>query len=198
MPRTEEANQLLREAQRAKILEAARMVFARKGMAATMADVAAAAEISQGLAYRYFPSKEAIVTEIIQESTQSGRAALQRILHMPGSPWERLEFLTSRIFSQRPKSAEYYQLFSNYARDEALPDELREALIQQARNFQDVLRQLIVEGQALGEVVAGDPDQLVIVFIAYFDGLSRFAIRDADYLQAHFPDPKLILRILKL
>jgi hypothetical protein len=38
MPRTEEANQRIREAQRAKILEAAWTVFARKGRAMTMAD----------------------------------------------------------------------------------------------------------------------------------------------------------------
>src|SRR5262245_10565427 len=59
MPRTEEANQRVREAQRAKILDGATAAIARKGWAATMADVAAAAEVSQGLAYRYFANKEA-------------------------------------------------------------------------------------------------------------------------------------------
>jgi AcrR family transcriptional regulator len=59
MPRTEEANQRIREAQRAKILEAAWNVFARHGLTATMADVAAAAEVSYGLVYRYFVNKEA-------------------------------------------------------------------------------------------------------------------------------------------
>ena len=44
MPRTEEANQQIRQEQRTKILNASRNVFARKGRAATMADVAAEAE----------------------------------------------------------------------------------------------------------------------------------------------------------
>jgi hypothetical protein len=39
MPRTEEANQRIREVQRAKILEAAWKVFARHGLTATMASV---------------------------------------------------------------------------------------------------------------------------------------------------------------
>jgi len=60
MPRTPEANQRIREAQRAKILESARSVFARKGMEATITDIAAEAQISLGLAYRYFADKEAI------------------------------------------------------------------------------------------------------------------------------------------
>ena len=54
MPRTPEANQRLREAQRTKILASARSVFARKGMEATITDIAAEAQISLGLAYRYF------------------------------------------------------------------------------------------------------------------------------------------------
>lgn len=40
------------DAQRTNILEGARRAFARKGQAATMADVAQAAGVSQGLAYR--------------------------------------------------------------------------------------------------------------------------------------------------
>lgn len=56
MSRTPEAKQRLREAQRVKILESARRVFARKGMEATIMDIAAEAQISLGLAYRYWAS----------------------------------------------------------------------------------------------------------------------------------------------
>ncbi|MBO0796215.1 MAG: TetR family transcriptional regulator, partial [Ktedonobacteraceae bacterium] len=50
VPRTPEANQRIRDAQRAKILECARRVFARKGMDATITDIATEAQISLGLA----------------------------------------------------------------------------------------------------------------------------------------------------
>src|SRR5690348_4515212 len=90
IPRSEEANQRLREEQRAKILEGARKVFAQKGMAATMAEVAAAAGVSQGLAYRYFDSKEAIFKELLEQAVQVGLAATSRIMEMPGTPGERL------------------------------------------------------------------------------------------------------------
>src|SRR6266487_4764236 len=59
-----------RETQRANILEAARRVFARKGKAATMADVAEAAGVSQGLAYRYFVSKEQIYRELVEQALE--------------------------------------------------------------------------------------------------------------------------------
>ena len=68
MPRTPEANQRIREAQRAKILESARRVFARKGMDATITDIAAEAQMSLGLAYRYFADKEAIFSELVKQT----------------------------------------------------------------------------------------------------------------------------------
>ena len=41
MPRSKAANQQLRDVQRAKILDAARLIFSRKGPTATMDDIAA-------------------------------------------------------------------------------------------------------------------------------------------------------------
>ncbi len=79
MPRTEEANQQIREEQRDKILSAAANVFARKGNAATMADVASEAGVSQGLAYRYFESKEEIFTTLIKQAAESSGGPTERI-----------------------------------------------------------------------------------------------------------------------
>src|SRR5260370_38503749 len=86
MPRTKEANQHIREEQRAKILDGARKVFARKGMAATMAEVAAEASVRQGLAYRYFASKEAIFHVLEEQAVQPRIAGIQRIPRSPGTP----------------------------------------------------------------------------------------------------------------
>jgi AcrR family transcriptional regulator len=197
MPRTEEANQRLREAQRAKILDAARKVFAHKGWAATMADIAAAAEISQGLAYRYFANKEAIFNEVVTQAVQSGFSALQRILEMPGTPGERLEFLVSRVLESRRERLEFFQLIVQAFQDEATPDDLRDLLRRQSQTFQDVMRQLIVEGQATGEVADGDPDQLVLAVIACLNGLSSLALRRPEKFKNHFPEPRIIMRMLK-
>lgn len=56
------------EAQRARILDAARVCFAERGFhGASIANIAQAADISQGLIYRYFTNKAAIVHAIIDE-----------------------------------------------------------------------------------------------------------------------------------
>src|SRR5215218_9458437 len=86
VPRTEEANQQLRSVQRAKILAGARTAFARRGLATTMADVAAAAGVSQGLAYRYFAGKDEIYLALVEEALIS--SAGPRVEELTGSPGE--------------------------------------------------------------------------------------------------------------
>lgn len=197
MPRTEEANQRIREEQRAKILDGARKVFARKGMAATMAEVAAEASVSQGLAYRYFASKEAIFHELVEQSVQSGIARIQRIPQMQGTPGEHLDFLVSMAWEGRRENPEIYQVLYQVLDDEATSGAIRELIGRQGKAYLDMLRQLIVEGQATGEVAQGDPDQLVIVVLACLDGLTRLALRDPERVKKHFPDAGIILRIFK-
>jgi AcrR family transcriptional regulator len=197
MPRTEEANQRIREEQRTKILDGARKVFARKGMAATMAEVAAEASVSQGLAYRYFANKEAIFHELVEQAVQTGIAGIQRIPRMPGTPGERLELLVSKAWEGRREHPEYYQVLYQVLDDEATSGDIRELIGKQGKAYLGVLRQLIVEGQATGEVARGDPDQLVIVILACLDGLTRLALRDPEQVKKHFPDIGIILRIFK-
>lgn len=56
------------------------------------------------------------------------------------------------------------------------------------------MRQLIVEGQATGEVIPEDPDQLVTAFFACLVGLTRWAVYDSE--QFNFPATTILLRML--
>lgn len=197
MPRNEEANQRIRESQRAKILEAAMQVFARKGLAATMADVATAAGVSQGLAYRYFANKEAIYRALVEQTVQLGNSTTPYIEEIPGTPGERLTFLLSRIMESRRQNTIIFQLFYHVLSDETTPETLRELVSKRGLTMHSMLRQLIVEGQATGEVAAGDPDQLVTAFLAYLDGVTRLAVYNPEQFKKHFPDTEIILRIFK-
>ena len=197
MPRTEEANQRIREAQRAKILEAAWKVFARKGRAMTMADVATAANVSYGLVYRYFASKEAILYALIEQNLQSSDEGFQRFREIAGTPGERLDRLISRLVETRRDRPEFSQLFYQVLSDEATPHNLREQALRQGQAFQDLLRRLIVEGQATGEVRVADPDQLVTAVLASLDGLVRLSAIDPERFQQHFPDARIILGMFR-
>ena len=197
MPRTEQANQQIREAQRTKILNSARKVFALKGEASTMADIAATAGVSQGLAYRYFNSKEEMLNELLKLASQSSFETMQNIVDMPGTPGERLKFLITKMLDSRRERIEFSQLISKAFESDMASDEQRELIRKLGQNYRKVFRQLILEGQLIGEVAEGDPDQLVMAITACLDGLSKLALRQPDQLEKHFPNAEIILRLLK-
>ncbi|WP_244876242.1 TetR/AcrR family transcriptional regulator [Winogradskya consettensis] len=65
---TESCRPLRRDAERnrLRVLEAAREVFAERGLAATLDDVAHHAGVGVGTVYRRFPTKEALVHEVLK------------------------------------------------------------------------------------------------------------------------------------
>jgi Transcriptional regulator len=197
MPRTEQANQSIRETQRVKILDSARKVFALKGEAATMSDIALAAGVSQGLAYRYFNGKEEILNELLKLAVESSYLAMQNIIEMPGTPKERLNFLITKMLESRRSSIEFSQLISKAFESDTTPVEQKELIQKQVQNYRLVLRQLIVAGQATGEIAADDPDQLVMVITACLDGLTKYALRQPKQFEKYFPKAEIILRLLK-
>jgi len=197
MPRTKEANEHLRETQRLKILQAARKVLAHKGMTATMADIAITAGVSQGLAYRYFASKDEIVKVLISQIAQSTPPTLQQIHEISDSPSKRLKVLISRIFESGGERLEYYQFAMNALNHSETPDDLRKTVRKYGQTIENAIRQLIVEGQANGDVASGDPDQMVMVVMACLNGLSSFALRYPERFKKHYPDVEIILRMLK-
>jgi len=198
MPRTEAAFQQVRDASRRKILDGALRVFASKGSHATMADVAKEAGVSQGLAYRYFPSKEAILSELVREITGSEGEKEERIKKLRGTAEERLGLLLTPMLGSLRQKPEFSQFLNQVLRDESVPVELREAVAKNGAVIKRSIRNLIVEAQASGDVAADDPDQLLFALLASIDGLvSRMSDPMRIEERKHFPDAKIILRMLR-
>jgi len=198
MPRTEAAFQQLREASRTRILDGALRVFASKGTEATMAEVAEEAGVSQGLAYRYFASKEAILSELVHGSAGAGGGFCERVKLAQGTAKERLDFLLVQMTHAIRETPEYYQLFSHVLRDGNVPDELRAAVAKNGSAIRNTIRKLIVEGQAGGDIAGDDPDQLLAALLACIDGLaSRMSGPGRVEYRKDFPDSRIILRMLR-
>ena len=198
MPRTEAAFQQLRDASRRKILDGALRIFASKGSHATMAEVAKEAGVSEGLAYRYFPGKEAILSELVHEITGSEGEKEDRFKKLPGTAWERLGLALTHMLGSLREKPEYPQFINQVLRDEDVPVELREAVAKNGAVIKRGLRKLIVEAQADGDVAADDPDQLLFAMLATFDGLvSRISDPMRVEERRHFPDARITLRMLR-
>ena len=173
-------------------------VFAQKGRAATMADIAAQAGISQGLAYHYFSSKEEIFTTLVKKVAESDGGPAERMKQIKGTPGTRLALLITYILEDKRENPGFSQLFHQVLNDDSMPNDLKLLVMKNGKVIQDIMRQLIVEGQATGEIVKDDPDQLMIALLACFDGLmKRASMLDPADSKKYFPDTKIILRMLK-
>ncbi len=199
MPRTTEANQQIRDAQRARILASARSVFAQRDGDDDHGYCRGGAD-HIGLAYRYFADKEAIFSALVKQTIPADSLSFQRLLEMPETPGKRLSLLISNILGARGQQEplEAHQMLNHALDADAMPEELREFLSKRYQLLLATMRQLIVEGQATGEVAPGDPDQLVAVVSACLDGLTRWALRDPEQFRAYVPDAQIVLRLFQL
>ncbi len=197
-PRSAQANQRLHEEQKERILSAALPVFVHKGLAATrMADIAAAAEMGYGSVYHYFPDKEAIFTALIERSMQESRQHVRAMLEMAGSSWERLEWWLSHAMTWVRKHPEIILFMTQVLINEPAQQELRRLVYQLGRASHQELRRLIVEGQEAGQVVAGNPDQLVTAIQSCLQGFAIEAAFQQDHADEQFPDAQMLLRLLQ-
>ena len=196
MARTEEANQRIRSIQRGRILDAARTVFARKGLSATMDDVAEEAGVSHGLAYRYFANKTALVSELVIEDLQAPAGWLVQFANEGSAPSDKIRQMITGLLESRHDHPEQYQLLAQVLYDESAPADLRDEVAKRRRKIQVILRHLITAGQVAGRVAPGDPDQLVRAVLATLDGLTAWHSSDPATHRATFPDAEIILRML--
>ncbi len=197
MPRSAAQNRRIQEAQRANLLAAARRVFFRGGPPATMADLAAEARVSQGLAYRYFRNKEAIFRALIEESVAPRDSLAHRLEQIPGGPRAKLAAIVTGILERRRQGPEFFRFFYRALADGGLPPDLRRRVRGRAEELRRAVRRLVVEAQSAGEIGSDDPDELVTALFAELEGLWHRASR-APEARANDKTPRaeVVLRML--
>src|SRR6202043_1828627 len=78
---------------RERILESAKAVFAEFGAEAQMDDVARQAGVGVGTVYRHFPTKEALLVELVREKFRLFAARAREALEQDGEPFAIFEDL---------------------------------------------------------------------------------------------------------
>jgi AcrR family transcriptional regulator len=194
MPRTKEAFQQIRDERKEQILNVSAEVFATKGLASTkIEDLAEAANVSQGLLYRYFANKEDVFVVLLERAISGAIQRAQNSLAHSGTPFEKLHWLTEQFLQGMSEDPIYFQLFSQAM---ALPGRVHDT-IKKFETVVTILRELIIEGQAAGEIVKQDPEQLVLLYLSCVYGLAAGIGFYSPMLKEHFPDVEAVLRILK-
>ena len=181
MPRTAADNQRIKDERREDILAAARSVFARKGLAAAkISDVATAAGLSHGLVYHYFESKEAMYAALLEAVFANVSVDLMRFEGGEGSPLTRIRaFVEHRLERIRTDPDMFRFLMQAYLHPDAIPASMRATLETFANRRMTAMSGAIGEGQARGELVAGNPAELAWALFALMNGLAIYQSVDA-------------------
>lgn len=103
---------------RARLLDAAREVFADRGFAATLDDIARHAGLGTGTAYRHFPNKQALAAEILTEATARIAADAHEALAL-ADPWEGLVQFLERSGARQARDRGLYEALTGRGDDEA-------------------------------------------------------------------------------
>ena len=179
-PRSREDNETVRAASRARILTAARTLFAERSFAACrVADVARRAGMSPANVYWHFDSKEAVLRAILAEGFASREEMTAAVAAEYGPARRKLEILVERTAAFYVANAEFIVILGGLqgagGREVIASLGIDQPAIE--RRSRANLRRVFAEARSEGAVEPADPDLLVTLFAAFFDGL---AITRAD------------------
>lgn len=173
------ADPALAERRRREIVEAAMACFRRRGFhQASMQEICAAAGISAGALYRYFPSKADIIFAIAEEHHRDAEDLIDAIAN-GADITENLVTLVREVVSRcgedQPLTAD---VLAEAMRDPELANRFREHLLQMQRR----LALAIGAGQRRGAVDPGiDPETAAHTITLMIDGLVlRAAVTRSD------------------
>jgi AcrR family transcriptional regulator len=166
MPRSPEENERIKEERKTQILSAALSVFAENGLAAAkMSDIAKAAGVSYGLVYRYFPSKEKLFVELVNDSVSSSTELVDEIRDLNLPPLERIKETFTQLFNYHVNDPSGGLLFRVMMQLNFHPH-LWDQLVIQDLTSEPVfafLYETVLEGQQVGEFVDFDPREIVLL-----------------------------------
>jgi AcrR family transcriptional regulator len=173
-PRSREDNEATRAASRTRILAAARTLFAERGFAACrVADVARAAGMSAANVYWHFDSKEAVLRAILAQGFASREEMTAGVAAEYGPARRKLELLVERMASFYEENTAFAVILGGLRGPwgseviASLGFDLPEIEQRSRAN----LRRVFAEARSEGAVEPADPDLLVALFVAFFDGL---------------------------
>ncbi len=149
---------------RAKLLNAAKQLFAARGFsAASLSEIAAAAGLRKSSLYHHFATKEALYIAVLEKLSGDIRDLFIAVQQEAGSYSQRLEQVTNRVFDYLENNVEAAQILAR--------DMLNEGpfMRQQGRQaFRETLTlgaAFLEEGMNAGEFRPQDAKQLILSLV---------------------------------
>lgn len=161
-----------KEKRREEILTAGLDLFIRKGYSATkIKDIAERADMSVGLLFHYFNSKEKLYEELITRGI-SGPMSIMMLSNQ--EPLEFFRLAAEQIFryiQEEHDVAKMFVLMSQAHYNDAAPQSIKDLL--RGFDIYTPTKELIKKGQANGTIREGDPYALSIAYWCAIQGIAE-------------------------
>lgn len=157
-------------ARRARIIDTARAVALRQGLArTTVRDIAAEMGTSPGLVHHYVDSMDGLLAEVFEAVAREGLDGTRAALRSAGRPTEQLvAFLATSL---RPGHGSNFQLWLDAWAEAARRPELGATSRRLNVEWQRLLAEVIEEGVCVGDFACADPDGSAWRLMSLLDGL---------------------------
>ena len=189
---TLERRQEEKEKRRNDIVDAAEVVFARKGVdRATMADVAKEARLSRGLIYFYFKDKDDLYLAIMVRATQELRKAFEAAEASEETGYDRILAMGRAYVDFYRRSPNYFHAMADFeARkiDASNPLESEAECLMEGSKVLGMLAGSIIEGIKDGSIRqdVGDPMQTAISLWGFTHGVIQVAAKKEEMFKHLF------------
>lgn len=154
-----------------EILDGAIRIFARKGYdKTTTTDIAKELKISQGLCYRYFPTKEAIYDAALEKYADMIVQGNSRRIGFDRPVKEMIELVTGHMDQLRSAEREDEELFSLFHSEESRKMH-EELFLEVAKKMLPLVQEHLRKYKEKGEISQEDTDGAAIIGVYGWIGL---------------------------
>ncbi|MCZ7649917.1 MAG: TetR/AcrR family transcriptional regulator [Thermoanaerobaculia bacterium] len=166
-----------------RLRAAAVELFAERGYAgASMGELADRVGIAKASLYNYYPSKEALLVDLLERAHAEWNAATTALLDAPGTAAERIRRYFAAVFDvveRAPQVVAVLRIATSMLPED--PGGRVRALVEadRARSL-EAARRVLAEGVAAGEIAPADLDDLLLFGEVFLNGIILAAAGCAD------------------
>lgn len=186
-----------KEQRRVLIFNKAIELFAKKGYAETkIGDIAKAANMSVGLMFHYFESKEKLFEEIVRYGANATNTPREMNFENPLDYFEGFLKVMFQYAKEQPRTMYLFVIMGRIQRGEGIPQHIKE--IAESVDQIEQSAEVIAAGQQYGYFRKGDPYLLAFTFWSSIQGImERLAAAPEMAENDRFPETDWIIDILR-
>lgn len=190
MPKTKKEFEKIRKKSRQLIIDKAMQLFAEKGFQnTTISNIAEEADISKGLLYHYFDSKDKLLKEIINKSFRE-IDEFMNINQSNAEPYDRLTKFIDVFFNSLKEKRNVWKLYSKIMLQPGMSAKFQEMTNYYTNTFRPLVKSLY-PGLSAKEI-----ELETIILGIFIDGLIYNYVIAPDAFPLHEIKDKLIKRLL--